>query len=91
LSTNMRLDKFLKISLIFKTRSSAEKAIDNGNVYLNGKPAKPASLIKVGDKMTIVFPIKKVEYEILEIKEKNVSKKEAKELIRLISEEKIDF
>jgi ribosomal 50S subunit-recycling heat shock protein len=87
----MRLDKFLKISLIFKTRSSAEKAIDNGNVYLNGKPAKPASLIKVGDKMTIVFPIKKVEYEILEIKEKNVSKKEAKELIRLISEEKIDF
>ena len=34
----MRLDKFLKISLIFKTRSSGEKIIEEGNVLINEKP-----------------------------------------------------
>lgn len=82
----MRIDKFLKIALIFKTRSSAEKAITKGLVLLNGKITKPAANIKIGDKITVKSPFKEIEYEITNISEKNVSKKEAKELVKILKE-----
>lgn len=87
----MRLDKFLKISCIFATRSSAEKSIIQGNVLLNKLKSKPSSNVKIGDILTIISPFKKTEYEILKIYEKNVSKKEAKEMLSLIGEENIEF
>ncbi len=87
----MRLDKFLKITLVFKTRSSAEKLIEAGKISINGKIAKPSSAVKPGDRIMIVFPFKKVEYEIIEIREKNVSKKDARELMKLIGEETIEL
>lgn len=87
----MRLDKFLKISLIFKTRSSGEKLIEKGKILINGKTAKPASDVKIGDSISIEYPFKKITYQVLNISEKNVSKKDAKELIKQTGEEKIDF
>jgi len=84
----MRLDKFLKISLIFKTRSSAEKSIEDNEILLNGKIAKPSSNIKEGDILTIKFPFKTVTYKILKIEEKNVSKSEAKKMYEILKEEK---
>ncbi|HOJ64919.1 MAG TPA: RNA-binding S4 domain-containing protein [Spirochaetota bacterium] len=84
----MRLDKFLKISLIFKTRSSAEKSIEDNEILLNGKIAKPSSNIKEGDILTIKFPFKTVTYKILKIEEKNISKSEAKKMYEILKEEK---
>jgi ribosome-associated heat shock protein Hsp15 len=83
----LRLDKFLKTSLIFKTRSSGEKAIENGEILLNEKPVKPSSTVHVGDMMTVRFPLKTTVYRILEIFEKNVSKKQAKEMVEVVKEE----
>jgi len=77
----MRLDKFLKISLLFKTRSSGEKAIEEKNVLLNGKETKPSANVKIGDKITIKNSIILREFEILLLLEKNVSKREAKEMV----------
>jgi len=87
----LRLDKFLKVSCIFVTRSSAEKAINRGNVILNNNKTKPSSNIKIGDYLSINFPLKKVEFQILKICEKNVSKKDAKKMTKIIKEEKIEF
>lgn len=87
----MRLDKFLKISCIFATRSSAEKAIIRGNVILNNHNTKPSSNVKIGDFLTVKFPFKKIDYQILKISEKNVSKKEANEMFKIIKEEKFEF
>lgn len=87
----MRLDKFLKISCIFATRSSAEKSIIQGNVLLNNLKSKPSSNIKTGDNLTIISPFKKINYEVIKIYEKNVSKKEAKEMLNFIGEEKFEF
>jgi ribosomal 50S subunit-recycling heat shock protein len=83
----LRLDKFLKISLIFKTRSSGEKTIEEGNVLINDKMAKPSSNIKIGDILTIRTSLKKTNYKILQIAEKNVSKKDARELYEILNEE----
>lgn len=87
----MRLDKFLKTSLIFKTRSSGEKAIENGSVKLNDKPVKPSSTAQAGDIITVTLPLKKTTYKILQILENNVSKKMAKEMFEIIKEENFDI
>jgi ribosomal 50S subunit-recycling heat shock protein len=83
----MRLDKFLKISLIFKTRSSGEKLIEQGHVLLNHLPAKPAAAVKVNDLITVIHPLKKITYKILMLSEKNVSRQTAREMFEIIHEE----
>jgi len=87
----MRLDKFLKISLLFKTRSSGEKAIEENNVLLNGKETKPSANVKVGDKITIKNSIIEREFEILLLLEKNVSRLEAKEMVKLLYEKRFEL
>ena len=87
----MRLDKFLKVACIYKTRSSAENAINKGDILLNDRKAKPALIVKVGDILSINFLLKKVKYQVLKISEKNVSKQEAREMVKIIGEERFEF
>lgn len=51
----MRIDKFLKISRVLKKRSVAKKLADFDKVIINGKLAKPSSLVKVGDVVNVTF------------------------------------
>lgn len=51
----MRLDKYLKISRLIKRRSVAADACSASRVLLNGKEAKPAKEVKVGDVIEIVY------------------------------------
>lgn len=87
----MRLDKYLKVALIFKTRNGALKMIKDGKILLNDKVAKASHEVKVDDIIDITFPLKKVLFKILEIREKNVSKKEARELYEVVSETKFSI
>lgn len=87
----MRIDKFLKISLIFKTRSSGEKYITDGRVLLNGKPAKSSSLVKVNDQIKIIDTDKKITYIVKELLDKNVSREMAKTMYEIINEEINEF
>jgi len=48
-----RLDKWLKIARLFKTRSQATEACDERRVKVNGQVAKPAKEIRIGDTLTI--------------------------------------
>ena len=47
--TAVRLDIWLDVACLFKTRSEAQKACKGGKVDLNGYSAKPHKEIKVGD------------------------------------------
>lgn len=49
----MRIDKWLKISRIIKRRGLAKDLCLDGDIFLNGKAAKPSSEIKAGDKLEI--------------------------------------
>ena len=51
----MRLDKWLKVSRIIKRRTVANEAAGAGRVSINGKVAKPASEVKVGDTVDILL------------------------------------
>ncbi|HEY2434232.1 MAG TPA: RNA-binding S4 domain-containing protein [Vicinamibacterales bacterium] len=49
----MRLDVWLDITCLFKTRSDAKKACEGGKVDVNGQAAKPHREIKAGDEIDI--------------------------------------
>lgn len=84
----MRLDQFLSISRLLKRRTQAKLACDKGLIYVDGIKAKPGKEIKVGQKIIIDFTNRKVELEVLKLPLKNLRREEAKELYRIISEEK---
>jgi ribosome-associated heat shock protein Hsp15 len=52
-STPLRLDKWLWSARLCKTRSLAVEQIERGRVLLNDQPPKPASEIKVGDRLEL--------------------------------------
>ena len=82
----MRLDKYLKVSRIIKRRTVAAEAADAGRVSLNGKIAKPASPVSVGDILEIRFGSHIGRYEVLDVRE-TVRKEEAGDLFRVLSED----
>ncbi len=77
-SKPIRLDKWLKISRLFKTRALATRACDDGKVKVNDQKSKPARMIKVGDKITIKRKSKYRTFDVLEIVHKSISNKDAK-------------
>ena len=80
----MRLDKFLKVSRLIKRRTVANEACDAGRVFVNDKPAKASTNVKVGDVLRIEFGNKEVKVEVLDVQE-TVRKEEAKELFRYLA------
>jgi ribosomal 50S subunit-recycling heat shock protein len=63
----MRLDKFLKMTRLIKRRTLANDLCDMGGVMLNGKVAKAATAVKIGDDVELRFGNKIVKARVLEI------------------------
>ena len=49
----VRLDKWLWVARLFKTRSLAAEAADRGRVDVNGQAAKPARELRAGDTLLL--------------------------------------
>ena len=49
----MRIDKWLHVTRLFKTRSKAVAFCQARHVKVNGKTVKPSHSIKIGDKISI--------------------------------------
>ncbi len=52
----MRLDVWLDVACLFRTRSEAQKACKGGKVEVNGQPAKPHRLLRPGEEIRISRP-----------------------------------
>ncbi|MDR3216441.1 MAG: RNA-binding S4 domain-containing protein [Clostridiaceae bacterium] len=63
----MRIDKFLKVSRVIKRRTVAQEACDAGRITINGKPAKPAKEVKQGDKVTVTFGTREINFTVLSV------------------------
>ena len=63
----MRLDKYLKVSRIIKRRTVAADAAKDEHIYVNGRLAKPSTLVKVGDIIEIDYSKKKVTFKVLSV------------------------
>ncbi|HNX28856.1 MAG TPA: RNA-binding S4 domain-containing protein [Syntrophomonadaceae bacterium] len=79
----MRLDKFLKTARIIKRRTVAKDFALSERIMINGRVAKPSSLVKAGDIVTLRIGERQMVFEILAVKE-NIKASEAKELYREI-------
>jgi len=54
---SVRLDVWLDVSCLFKTRSEAQRACKGGKVVINGVAAKPHRDVRVGDELHITRPL----------------------------------
>ena len=81
----MRLDKFLKVSRIFKRRTIAKEVSKNQRILLNERTAKPSSNVKVGDILQIHYGNKELKVRILETHE-TAKKDEAQNMYEIISD-----
>ena len=82
LTVEQRLDKWLKIARVYKTRSQATEACESRRIKVNGEIAKPAKHIKPGDRLTLRRPNGQyLNIQVLGLSEKNVSKEEAAKLL----------
>ena len=82
----MRLDKFLKVSRLIKRRTVANTVSENGRVFVNGNPAKPAKQLKEGDLLEIEYASGTLKVKVLKIPTGNVSVQEADTLYEKILE-----
>jgi ribosome-associated heat shock protein Hsp15 len=54
--TDVRLDVWLDVACLFKTRSAAQKACNGGKVSVNGQAARPHRALRPGDELEINRP-----------------------------------
>jgi len=54
---DVRLDVWLDVACVFKTRSEAKRACEGGKVDLNGERAKPHRPVRPGDELVISRPL----------------------------------
>ncbi|HOO43509.1 MAG TPA: RNA-binding S4 domain-containing protein [Bacillota bacterium] len=85
----MRLDKFLKVSRIFKRRTIAKEVSKNQRITVNGRASKPSTDVEVGDTLAITYGNKELVVKIKEIS--TYSTKESSEnMYEIISERKLN-
>ena len=53
MSDSLRLDIWLDVACLFKTRSEAKRACEGGKVEVNGEHAKPNRAVRDGDRLRI--------------------------------------
>jgi ribosome-associated heat shock protein Hsp15 len=76
---SVRLDVWLDVACLFKTRSEAQRACKGGKVGVNGQAAKPHREIHAGDRIVISRPPGRRQQVIVKvIGERHIAKADAR-------------
>ena len=79
--TSLRLDVWLDVACLCKTRSQAQTACKTGRVKVNGQPGKPHRGIQIGDEIRVSLPGGTTRIVIVKgLEPKSVSRARAREL-----------
>lgn len=81
----MRLDKYLKVARILKRRTVSKELAANERVLINGKVAKPAKEVNLGDIIDVIYGERVLRIRVLDIRE-NVRKNDADSLYEVVDE-----
>ncbi len=77
----VRLDIWLDVACLFRTRSEAQKACKGGRVEVNGQPAKPHREVHAGDEIVINRPLgKKQRLAVYGLADKHIARADARAL-----------
>ena len=75
----VRLDIWLDVACVYKTRSEAQRACKAGKVDVNGQTVKPNRLLRAGDELAISRPFGRKQLLVVRgLAERSVSKAEAR-------------
>jgi len=77
----LRIDVWLDVACLFKTRSEAQKACKSGKIKVNRQSAKPHRVIKVGDEIEIARPFGRTQRIVVHgLVDRHIAKDEARHL-----------
>jgi ribosome-associated heat shock protein Hsp15 len=77
----IRLDVWLDVACLFRTRSEAKRACEGGKVEVNGGRAKPHRDVRAGDEIVITRPLgRKQHVRVAGLADKHLPKAEARTL-----------
>ncbi len=77
--TRVRLDVWLDVACLFKTRSEAQRACNGGKVEVNDQRAKPHRELREGDRLTLSRPLGRKQQVIVRgLAEKHLPKADAR-------------
>lgn len=88
MADGLRIDVLLHRLCLTRSRNEAKTACEAGAVTLNGRSARPSDNVAPGAGIAIRYPARTLELELLELPGKSVSKKQAKELYRVLRDER---
>jgi ribosome-associated heat shock protein Hsp15 len=77
--TAVRLDVWLDVACLFRTRSEAQKACQGGKVEVNGQSSKAHRALRVGDELRLSRPFgRKQTVTVVGLADRHMSKAEAR-------------
>jgi ribosome-associated heat shock protein Hsp15 len=80
-ATAVRLDVWLDVACLFRTRSEAQKACHGGKIHVNGQAAKSHRQIRLGDEIRITRPMGRRQLVVVrQLEERHVPRAEARNL-----------
>jgi ribosome-associated heat shock protein Hsp15 len=81
LAAVVRLDVWLDVACLFRTRSEAQKSCKGGKVDVNGQRAKSNRVVRVGDILELKRPYGRTQRLVVKaITQRHVTKAEARQL-----------
>jgi ribosome-associated heat shock protein Hsp15 len=76
---SVRLDVWLDVSCLFRTRSEAKRACEGGKVDVNGQPGKPHRFVRPGDEIVISRPLGRRQIVVVKgLAERSIPRAEAR-------------
>ena len=72
MADRVRVDKWLWAVRVYRTRTAANEACMTGRIRINGEPAKPASRVDVGDRVTARTASGMRDLEVVQLLERRV-------------------
>ena len=78
-AASVRLDIWLDVACLYKTRSEAQKACRTGKVSVNGQPAQGKRQVRAGDELVVSRQFgRKQRFVVKAVADRNVSKADAR-------------
>lgn len=85
----MRIDKYLYLIGVLKSRTIAKKACEKGYVFINERKVKGSETVKEGDIIFLGFPLRNIKIKVKKVPEKkSISKKERGEYFEILLDER---
>lgn len=85
----LRADVLLHRLCLTKSRNEAKVACEAGAVWVDGKKARPSDAVAPGRTIEVRYPSRTLQVELLATPGKSTSKKQARELYRVVRDERM--